>query len=64
MKKLHRANPSSIGGVCKGIGNYLNLDETIIKIIFVLLFFTPFPIGLIYLLLWIIIPKETDEENF
>jgi phage shock protein PspC (stress-responsive transcriptional regulator) len=64
MKKLHRANPSSIGGVCEGIGNYLNLDDTIIRIIFVLLFFTPLPIVLIYLLLWIIIPKETDEENF
>jgi phage shock protein PspC (stress-responsive transcriptional regulator) len=64
MKKLHRASSSTSGGVCEGIGNYLNLDETIIRIIFVLLFFTPLPIALIYLLLWIIIPKETDEENF
>jgi phage shock protein PspC (stress-responsive transcriptional regulator) len=63
MKKLYRANSGAIGGVCEGIGNYLNLDETIIRIIFILLFFTPFPIVLIYLLLWIIIPKDPYEEN-
>jgi len=58
MKKLYRSESPTIGGVCGGIGHYFNIDETLIKILFVILMFTPFPIILTYLLLWIIIPKE------
>ena len=40
-----------------------NIDESIIRIIFIVLFFTPFPITLTYLLMWIIIPKESDDNE-
>jgi phage shock protein PspC (stress-responsive transcriptional regulator) len=58
MKKLYRGNERIIGGVCQGLGNYFNIDDNLIKILFVILMFTPFPIILTYLLLWISIPKE------
>jgi phage shock protein PspC (stress-responsive transcriptional regulator) len=58
MKRLFRKRNSDVGGVCSGIGEYLELDETIIKAIFLILIFTPVPIMLIYIFLWFIIPKE------
>ena len=58
MKKLYRTNSSTIGGVCDGLGAYFNIDGTLIKILFVILVFTPFPIITIYLLLWVSFPKE------
>jgi phage shock protein PspC (stress-responsive transcriptional regulator) len=63
MKKLVRAKYSSIGGVCQGLSNYFNIDESIIRIIFIVLIFTPFPIIMTYLLMWIIIPKENDDNE-
>lgn len=62
MKKLKRPKNSSIAGVCKGLSEYFNIDESIIRIIFVALFFTPFPIAITYLFMWIIIPLEGYEN--
>jgi phage shock protein PspC (stress-responsive transcriptional regulator) len=58
MKKLYRSNSGIIGGVCGGLGNYFNFDDSLIRILFVVLIFTPFPIIFTYLLLWVITPKE------
>ena len=56
-KKLSRSNNKMIGGVCAGIAGYLGLDPTIVRIVWVLmLFFAGFGI-LLYLILWIIMPK-------
>jgi phage shock protein C len=58
MKKLYRAKSSTIAGVCKGLGDYFNIDDSLIRILFVILVFTPFPIILTYLLLWVSFQKE------
>ena len=63
MKKLFRGQYGTLGGVCKGLSNYFNIDESIIRIIFIVLIFTPFPIIMTYLLMWIIIPKENDDNE-
>ena len=63
MKKLFRDNNGMLGGICQGLSNYFHIDESIIRIIFIVLFFTPFPITLTYLLMWIIIPKESDDNE-
>ena len=56
-KKLSRSNNKMIGGVCAGIADYLGLDPTIVRIVWVLLlFFAGFGI-LLYLILWIVMPK-------
>ena len=58
-KKLSRSNNKMIGGVCAGIADYLGLDPTIVRIVWVLmLFFAGFGI-LLYLILWIIMPKAS-----
>ena len=62
MKRLKRPH-EEIAGVCKGLSEYFNIDESIIRIMFVVLVFTPFPIIITYLLMWMIIPLERYENN-
>lgn len=59
-KRLTRPrNGRMIGGVCAGIGEYLGLDPTVVRIIYVLLSIgaigTPI---LVYLILCLIIPES------
>ena len=57
-KKMYRDGENKIlGGVCSGLGHYLNVDPVWIRIIFVLLLFLYGSSFIIYLVLWIIIPK-------
>ena len=56
-KRLSRSNNKMIGGICAGIAEYLGLDPTIVRIVWVLLFFFAGFGILIYLILWIIMPK-------
>ena len=40
MKRFYRsASDRIIGGVCGGIGEYLNIDPLIVRIVFAVLFF-------------------------
>jgi phage shock protein C len=53
-----------IAGVCGGLGLYLRIDPTWVRIFFVLLAFAGNGIGvLIYLLLWIILPLEDQKRD-
>lgn len=58
-KKLERKRNGDIAGVCSGLADYFNLDETLVKVIFLVLFVTPFPIFWTYIILWILMPKES-----
>jgi phage shock protein PspC (stress-responsive transcriptional regulator) len=62
-KKLYRSRKNSmIGGVCGGLGEYLNVDPTIMRLVAVLLIFAD-GIGLIaYIIAWIIIPRNPELE--
>lgn len=56
-KRLYKSrNNRVICGVCGGIGEYLNIDPTIIRLLMVLLGFTASGI-IIYLVAAIIIPE-------
>jgi phage shock protein C len=61
MKKLLLSvTDRKIGGVCGGIGEYLERDPTVIRILFILLILFSFGFGLLaYLAMWLIIPKKT-----
>lgn len=67
-KKLFRnTNTKMIAGVASGVADYFEIDRTIIRILFVIAFLSPilFPVGLFYIILWIIIPKNSlDFETF
>lgn len=53
-----------IGGVCGGIGEYFKLDPTIVRIIFILLFFIFWSSPIfIYIIFWIIIPNEKNIKT-
>lgn len=58
-RRLFRSRTNyMIGGVCGGLGAYFGVDPSIVRIIFVLLLIfggSGFPI---YLILWIILPRE------
>ncbi|HUH25534.1 MAG TPA: PspC domain-containing protein [Flavobacterium sp.] len=57
-KKVYRDGEKRIlGGVCSGLGHYLNVDPVWIRIIFLLLLFLYGTSVLVYFILWIIIPK-------
>src|SRR5215211_3022813 len=46
-----------LGGVCSGIANYMNVDPAIVRLLFAIITFGGFGMGiLIYILLWIILP--------
>ncbi len=47
-------------GVCGGIGEYLGIDSTIIRILFAFMFVFGGSGMLLYILLWIIIPSKRD----
>jgi phage shock protein C len=60
MKKLFlSATDRKIGGVCGGIGEYLDRDPTVIRILVILLILFSFGFGVFaYLAMWLIIPKK------
>lgn len=58
-KRLCRSNSGMIAGVCAGIAEYLGWDPTVVRIVYALLsFFTAFAGVIVYLILWLIMPKE------
>ncbi|MDA3779537.1 MAG: PspC domain-containing protein [Bacteroidales bacterium] len=72
-KKLYRDSDNAVlGGVCSGIGAYLNVDPVIIRLLFVLLLVFYGVTAIIYLILWLIVPPaqsiaqklEMKGENF
>lgn len=49
-----------IAGVCAGLGTYLNIDPTVVRLLFVLGFFMVGPgLVLAYLIMAIVTPEET-----
>lgn len=57
---MYRPKSSEIGGVCQALSDYFGIDESLIRIIFIILIFTPFPIIITYLLMWILIPLQNN----
>lgn len=57
--RLMRSRSNSwLGGVCGGIAQRWGWDPTLIRVLFILSMLLPGPQVLIYLALWIIIPRE------
>jgi phage shock protein C len=64
-KRLYRSSRSKIlGGVCGGLGEYFDLDPTLIRLFAVLaLFFSDGAVFVAYIVAWIIMPlQEPDTE--
>ena len=63
-RKLYRDPDNAIlGGVASGMGAYLNVDPVWIRLIFVLLMLGYGFIALVYVLLWLFVPKATTYKQ-
>ena len=64
MKKLYRSNTDRmIAGVCGGLADYINIDPTIIRLIFVVLLLMGTGGFWIYIILWAIVPLPPDHAD-
>jgi phage shock protein C len=63
MKRLYRSKKDRIlGGVCAGLGEHLDVDPTVIRLIWAVMSVLSIGTGIvIYILAWIIIPE--DDTN-
>jgi phage shock protein C len=62
-KRLFRSRTDvMLGGVCGGLAKYLNVDPTVIRLVFVLLLFIGGGGFWIYLVLWFITPVEPSSS--
>lgn len=61
MKKLHRSSANRmIAGVCGGIGEYFDIDPTLVRLGFVALSFLAGGGLMVYILAAIIIPTDAN----
>jgi phage shock protein C len=58
-RKLYRSKTDrKLAGVCGGLAQYFNVDATLIRVLFVLLAVLGGSGLVLYLAMWIIVPKE------
>ena len=57
-KRLYRSKEKMVAGVCAGLADYINIDPTIMRILFVVIAFAGGASLLAYLIMWIIVPEE------
>ena len=61
-KKLTLSNDKKIAGVCGGIAEYIEIDPTVVRLIYALLtIFTAFSGIIIYLILMLVLPKASHQ---
>lgn len=60
QKRLTRSKDKMVAGVLAGIADYLNMDPTIVRVLYVVLSIASigFPGLIAYLIMWVIIPEE------
>lgn len=60
MKRLYRSKKERmLGGVCGGLGEHLDVDPTVIRLVWAVITLLSLGTGLlIYLVAWILIPEE------
>jgi phage shock protein PspC (stress-responsive transcriptional regulator) len=49
-----------IGGVCGGLGEYFDIDSTVIRLLFIIVLLSAGSGVLIYIVLWIVLPTKSS----
>ncbi len=63
-RRLYRSQTEKmIGGVCGGLAEVLDLDPTIVRLVFVLLALLGGHGLLLYLILWIVMPQQDQVKT-
>ena len=59
-KKLTRSSNKKIAGVCAGLANYFDMDPTVVRVIYAILFLITglLPLIIVYIILCFAMPKE------
>jgi phage shock protein C len=58
-RKLYRSTSNrQLAGVCGGLAEYFNLDPTLIRVLFVILAVLGGSGVILYIAMWIIVPKQ------
>ena len=65
QKKLVRSSNKVLGGVLGGIADYMDVDPTIVRVVYVALsiFTTGFPGLLLYIIMLLLIPHAGPNDN-
>jgi phage shock protein PspC (stress-responsive transcriptional regulator) len=63
--RLRRSNDRIIAGVCGGIAEWLGWDPTIVRLLYIAgsVLSAAFPGILVYIVLWIVMPKPGEETH-
>lgn len=72
QKQLFRdPENAKLGGVCAGLASYFGIDATIMRLIWIAVFIIGFPlaplflfVGLLYVILWAVLPKAESASDF
>jgi phage shock protein C len=64
MKRLYRSRKDRIlGGICGGLGEHIDVDPSIIRLVWVVATLLSLGTGtIVYLAAWIIIPESPEES--
>jgi phage shock protein PspC (stress-responsive transcriptional regulator) len=63
-KRLYRSRTDrKLAGVCGGLGEYFNVDPTLVRVLFVLATLAGGPGLLLYIVLWLVMPEASDEKT-
>ncbi len=58
---LRSRSDRKIAGVCAGVAHYLDMDVTLVRVLWVVFCFVPpAPMLLAYIILWIVMPEEPE----
>ena len=64
MKRVYLSNKENkIAGVCGGFAEALEIDPTLIRLLFVAAFLSPLPAVVFYLLCWMVIPRNPGSKT-
>lgn len=62
VKRLYRSTKNRvIGGVCGGLGDYLNVDPVLLRVLWAVFFFVGGMGLLAYIIAWIVMPERPAD---
>lgn len=63
VKRLYRSRSNRmLGGVCAGLGEFFDIDPTLVRLFFVFAFLLGGHGFLVYLALWLVVPEEPASQ--
>ncbi len=64
VKKLYRSRKDRVlGGVCGGLAEYLEMDPTVVRLLFVLLALLGGPGLIFYVIMLFLVPVEPETQE-